>query len=97
MTDITVKYDYLAIMVNNSQISLYPVKFTDLSIGNDQSGMSIYPNGIKGKGFMISDNNCYNKMFDAFKKIQVPSTIGTMFQTGLNKVLGSLVIEQMNA
>jgi hypothetical protein len=97
MAGLDVNYDYLAITVNDSQITLYPVSFTDMSISNGQPGLSIYPDGSNGNGFMIRDQSCFHKMHNVFRTMQQQETnpiTGNMVQK--DKVLGSVVIERLN-
>jgi len=107
MAGLDVNYDYLAITVNDSQITLYPVSFTDMSISNGQPGLSIYPDGqpglsiypdgSNGNGFMIRDQSCFHKMHNIFRTMQQQETnpiTGNMVQK--DKVLGSVVIERLN-
>ena len=100
MAGTNVKFDYLAITVNDTQISLYPVSFSDLAVNFSPSGLSIYTTNTNVNGFMIRDQSCYIKLFGILSKMQLEATTsiaGNMLPKTLGNMLGSVVIDRITS
>jgi hypothetical protein len=87
MDGVGLKFDMFGIGLTGNEIRLFPKNFTSNGFGDYQvrlstgiTGLAIRPTGIVGKGLIIKDTICYNKMVDLIKTIQTPvmvDTIGT--------------------
>lgn len=85
MDGVGLRFDMFGIGLTGNEIRLFPKNFTSNGFGdyqvklsNGMTGLTIRPMGIVGKGLIIKDKICYNKMVDLIRTIQSPIMVDTV-------------------
>lgn len=85
------KFDIFGIeFVNSNSLRLYAKNFTENTFadyqvstmdGNSKINLTLFQNGVQGKGIMFKDTGCFKKFADLFKTIQSPVLVETTLNT----------------